>query len=575
MSGAARHASLSQRFGCFALAAALGSLPYRTSLAQGLPEFRISGIVVSERNGAPVAHCHLAASLRSQNSGLRTSQRRRDPPVNESLEADTDSTGHFTLAVPSAGAWQIYASGRGYRQQPFDGHENFFSSVVLTTTSPVHEITFHLEPDSSISGFVRDEAGEAVRDAHVTLFAADTLNPGVIAGNGAVRANAVADDRGHYEFAALVSGNYNVAVQAEPWYATASQGRRLANTGSSVDPVLDVVYPQTWFPGVSDRRSTEILSLHNGEDRQADFSLTPIPATHLHLVPASPAGGPNSRGQLFPQLERVSTDGNPFYNSPMRIDPQGQIDIGGLSPGLYRVTPQGAAGPQGVQFVRVPAGSQRNLDLAAAALPGAEVSFHFDGDTGRSDVVLTDVETGGTFISSGRNLQRRRGPEPAEPSNLDRKLDVPPGRYQVVLRGDSDVYLSAISVKGTPVANRIVDLASGSTALTLELNHGRAAVHGLTTFGSQPLAGAMVMLVPATFGQPGSITLLSRDQTNTDGSFSVEGVIPGDYILLAIDHGWSLNWRDPSTLRPYLLHGTPVSLSSNANLKLDIVAQAP
>ncbi len=43
------------------------------------------------------------------------------------------------------------------------------------------------------------------------------------------------------------------------------------------------------------------------------------------------------------------------------------------------------------------------------------------------------------------------------------------------------------------------------------------------------------MLVPASLGQPGAIDLLRRDQSNTDGSYELESIVPGDYILLAID----------------------------------------
>jgi hypothetical protein len=85
----------------------------------------------------------------------------------------------------------------------------------------------------------------------------------------------------------------------------------------------------------------------------------------------------------------------------------------------------------------------------------------------------------------------------------------------------------------------------------------------------------MVMLVPATFGQAGSIDILRRDQTNTDGSFSIAGVLPGQYILFAIDRGWDVNWRDPATLQRYLMGGVPLVLNAGATAKQDIDAQAP
>ncbi len=345
------------------------------------------------------------------------------------------------------------------------------------------------------------------------------------------------------------------------------------------------MYPQTWFPGVTDRRSAEVLSLHHGESREADFNLTPAPATHLHIgASAAPAGEDTvqgvrvRRGQMFPQVERVSQEGLPFFNTSVQIDAQGQIDIGGLSPGLYKVTMQGQGASQTPAFIRVPGGAQHSIDLSAA-IPVADLTLHFDadGEPGRIQVVLTDVDTGSSFPSYAQgNLQRRRNAEdhPATPEG-DRKLEVPPGRYRVTLAGEAEVYLSGIAVKDTQISGRVVTVGSGSTTLNLKISRGRASVHGIVSGAGKPLPAAMVMLVPATMGQPGSITVLRRDQTNTDGSFAIDNLIPGDYILLAIDNGWTVNWHDASTLDKYLVQGVPIAAGSNASIKQDLVAQVP
>jgi hypothetical protein len=85
----------------------------------------------------------------------------------------------------------------------------------------------------------------------------------------------------------------------------------------------------------------------------------------------------------------------------------------------------------------------------------------------------------------------------------------------------------------------------------------------------------MVLLIPAGLDDPGSFTTVARDQTNTDGSFELQNVVPGQYILIAIDRGWNVNWNDRSTLRNYLTQGVPLDLRSNASVKQNIDAQAP
>jgi hypothetical protein len=38
--------------------------------------------------------------------------------------------------------------------------------------------------------------------------------------------------------------------------------------------------------------------------------------------------------------------------------------------------------------------------------------------------------------------------------------------------------------------------------------------------------------------------LFRRDQSDLDGTFSLHGVIPGTYTVVAIDNGWDLDWCD-------------------------------
>jgi hypothetical protein len=104
---------------------------------------------------------------------------------------------------------------------------------------------------------------------------------------------------------------------------------------------------------------------------------------------------------------------------------------------------------------------------------------------------------------------------------------------------------------------------------------GRTNLSGIATLAEKPAVGAMILLVPITIEEPDSIGFLRQDQTNTDGSFDIGSVIPGRYILVAIDRGWQINWGDRSTLRRYLTHGVPIELKPSASMKQNIVAQTP
>jgi hypothetical protein len=310
------------------------------------------------------------------------------------------------------------------------------------------------------------------------------------------------------------------------------------------------------------------------------------------LTPPRGNNGPNaSPGQTFPIIQQVNSSGGGgpnFVQISTRFDQQGQIDVGGLTPGLYQVRLAGPNQEGHVALVEVSANSARTLDLSTPPRDMARITLRLDGiadsdlnsdsraeRNGGVQVTLIDTDTHrGSFSSNGNqgpNLGRR---DPRDPS-ADRILEVPPGRYEVVLQGRPNIFLTGLTAKGAEAVGRYVTVGAGDSTLTVHVASGRTSLGGVAMLDGKPSVGAMVLLVPITIEDRNSITVLRQDQTNTDGSFDLANIIPGQYILVAIDHGWQINWGDPSTLRRYLMQGAPVDLKSSANVKQNITAQAP
>ena len=116
--------------------------------------------------------------------------------------------------------------------------------------------------------------------------------------------------------------------------------------------------------------------------------------------------------------------------------------------------------------------------------------------------------------------------------------------------GRPNIFLTGLTAKGAETAGRYVTVGAGESTLTVHVASGRASLSGVATLDGKPCVGAMVLLVPITIEDRNSITVLLRDQTNTDGSFDLANIIPGQYILVAIDHGWQINWGDPLDAAP-------------------------
>jgi hypothetical protein len=436
---------------------------------------------------------------------------------------------------------------------------------------------------------VLDEAGEAVRNATVQLLRQPIPGPERVQQSSS-RSFIQTDDRGAYEFANLAPGSYRLAVQARPWYASFARQRQFSggalaasSTTTVKDPALDVTYQLTWYPGMDDPAQAEPLALKAGDERRADFHLVPIPSLHLQIVPPPATQQADGRPiPSFPIVERIDSGGGNigFSQTMTTTGAQGQVDIGGLSPGTYRIRLQGQNQDSRSTVITLSEGSSRVVDFNAAADGMSNVVLRFDNDDDGERppmVELTDTATGQRFFPFGAGrpmpVNVKRGPQNQTPREIS--LQVPSGRYEVSLQNRGDVYLTGISAQGAEAAGRFLTVHGGDVVLSLHTASGHATITGVASVHGQPCAGAVVLLVPAGLDDPQSFTTPVRDQSNTDGSFDLVDVVPGQYILIAIDHGWSINLSDPSTLRSYLMHGVPIDLRSGANLKQNIDAQAP
>ena len=100
-------------------------------------------------------------------------------------------------------------------------------------------------------------------------------------------------------------------------------------------------------------------------------------------------------------------------------------------------------------------------------------------------------------------------------------------------------------------------------------------MEGFVKNDGKPVPGVMVVLVP--IGRNDDIELFRRDQSDLDGSFALPSVIPGRYIAIAIEDGWTLEWGKSEVLTQYLAKGVPVMVSANetqpVHLSSDLIAQ--
>jgi hypothetical protein len=83
----------------------------------------------------------------------------------------------------------------------------------------------------------------------------------------------------------------------------------------------------------------------------------------------------------------------------------------------------------------------------------------------------------------------------------------------------------------------------------------------------------MVVLVPKNMAAWPA--LIRRDQSDSDGSFSLRDVIPGSYTVVAIEDGWNLDWARPEVIGRYLRSGIAVTVRDNSGKLVTLSEPVP
>jgi protocatechuate 3,4-dioxygenase beta subunit len=266
-----RRGSLRENHELLIFLLALLSAQSRAEESRQPPHGRIAGVVVDAVTNAPVPQAEVSIFLES-----------------EEIRIKSGADGRFRFEPLKAAKYQLYADAPGYIREAYNQHGSFSTAIAVGTGFDSEHLIFRLHPQAVIHGRVTDEHGDPVRSAAVHLFVSG--NSGA-KGQGSVQMQTQTDDLGEYRFAHLPAGNYRIAVQSRPGMrsqvSTFNQSRgqsEFCTMNPKPDPVLDVVYPVTFFPGVTDQRAAADLPVPAGSTEEANIQLQAVPAVHLRLT---------------------------------------------------------------------------------------------------------------------------------------------------------------------------------------------------------------------------------------------------------------------------------------------------
>jgi hypothetical protein len=389
--------------------------------------------------------------------------------------------------------------------------------------------------------------------------------------------NAITDDRGHYLFSHLGPGTYFVAVSGRPWYAyypnagqPPASGEDATRMAEELAP-LDVAYPTTFYPSAEDSSDATPILLHPGERVTADIAMRALPAVHIRIKSGGkpkPEAGSIVSSRSFPRVSQRIFEGTlvPVMSSQGSCSPIRGCDYTGIAPGHYVIEMPDTGGKHG-------SGWYKEMDLSGTVEidpgenpPLASVTglVQFEGGSrppGRIYIVLANRDSTENFAVE------------VDPKGVFdfSEIEVRPGTYDVALNNPQDFQIRSVQAKGARITGQTLEISGGNVQLALVATRARARVSGTVMDGERAVPGAMVVLVPQD--PVNNFTLFRRDQSDSDGTFSLREALPGSYTVVAIKDGWDLDWARSFALQKYLKSGITVDVTGDTQLNIKVPLQ--
>jgi hypothetical protein len=323
-------------------------------------------------------------------------------------------------------------------------------------------------------------------------------------------------------------------------------------------------YVETYFPGTTEMEQAVALKVAASQELLGvDIQLRPTRTFRVTGRVVSEAGdsvgGRNVMLTLLPRNARSANFGS--LNRTSARNPEGNFTLQGVTPGSYTLVAEvsdrrdrfGSNAPSGMLRGRLAVDvAGRNVErLVVPVRPGVRI----EGRLQAEDKAEMDLSSVRISLRSQEPMTAMGGGGRSDRVNEDGSFTlaaVTQGAYEVMLTGaPEDAYLKAARLGNQEVLNAGLDLTNASAAgvldLTLSTKGGRVDGAVVNAEG-QPAVGAQVVLLPEASRRQ-RVGLFKSATTDQNGVFTLRGIAPGNYSIVALENVERGAWMDPNFLR--------------------------
>jgi hypothetical protein len=484
-----------------------------------------------------------------------------------------DSSGHFIFQNVEPGSYRLMAQRQGFFS---DATKREYQPVVdVAAGEHARNIAVRLMPAAVVSGEVLDEYNDPVADVGVRLLAIQMKLGQMYL---KVAGKTITNDRGEYRVPGLHPGKYYVVAEYKPNNASVEAlksmiaekllARRQVNAASqnevlhfddpqeSAEPAY--TYAPLFYPATNDFQQAQALRLNPGDEMAANFLLISTPVVSIRgKVINGVTGGPPA-GASVAALWTTYMEGEGL---PAQVSSEdGTFEIRGVAPGTYTLRAgftQDNQNFEGEQTVEV--GNQGAQNVQISALPDFDAAGHVT-IAGTPDHPPRRV----LIEFAGEGLMPRVRASASFPEfKFEAQLRPDRHYYARALNLPEDYYLKSVAISGHEMSPNDV-LVSGSRGdLEITFSAAGAQIDGVLYDAKGDPTRGSILLAPDV-PQPGPPDLYRRTSADSKGKFTLRGIAPGSYRLLAVESvNLDMEINEPDFLRTIGNQGQNLTVEEN------------
>lgn len=511
----------------------------------------IQGKVLQEPGGQPIRKANVRFSA-------------RDGQSNGQYSDTTDAEGRFKVDDVKPGRYMATVEHPGFVQSASGKRP---TSILLQPGQGTTDWVFYMQPAAVITGKVTDLDGDPMGNVGISALRVGSALRGM---NSHDSGSALTNDLGEFRIPDLRAGRYTIT-------ANPPQGFRAPHAEEKDNVKENLIYTTTYYPGTLDKEQSVAVEVHPGDETPVKFGVLASPAYHVAgTVVAVPSGAGMAEIILSSKDHRSEQN--------QQLGEGGRFEFQNVLPGSYTatllvVTGLFSEGQPGMKMMRVVEPievSTANVDrLQLQPTPGGAVRGKFRMDTGQRfdwtqlNVVLLPVDENDFGVAVAGTFGGPAMSGVSKDGSFELK-NVTGGSYQLVVGAKSnnlrDYITKSVNLDGRDVADSGFIVSPG-TSLDVVVSANGATIEGTVVDSKgKPVAHATVLDVPSAEHR-NRPDLYQRDTTDELGHFSLRGLNPGKYTVLAFDE-LQADVRQPEFLKSYEGGGEHVQLDEGARTSI-------